>query len=200
MAKAIVLTLGDETTGFDFTKVERAKLYGRKERLVVDEKGEGCVSAYLTADGSALVPPGATGFIYVDPSFDSVERSELSAVDAEGKPLPLVPSTLGAPQALVGPVDARRVLEHMTTVVYQLLPQELGPRLKEALDAGQIFETRFNYREDYTDASAFLLKGAEGIFLLVGNATGFAPVGREVSLAEADEAETVGDELDFGMM
>ena len=54
MAKNIVVRWGGEETAFGFTKVEREKLYGKKDRVVVDEQGRVCSSAWLTADGSAL--------------------------------------------------------------------------------------------------------------------------------------------------
>ena len=67
MAKReLVMRYGDEESSFQFSKIDRSKLYGRKERVVLDEHGARCVAAYLTPDGSALVPPGGTAHLYVD--------------------------------------------------------------------------------------------------------------------------------------
>ena len=54
MARSIVVRLGDEESAFGFTKVEREKLYGKKERVVVDETGRECDAAWLTPDGAVL--------------------------------------------------------------------------------------------------------------------------------------------------
>lgn len=200
MARSIVVSWKGEESSFGFTKVDRDSLYGSKQRLVVDEKGEACVGAYLTSDGAAVIPPGGVAMLYVDPSMDIVERSKLVAVDAEGKPLPIAPSTLGVSQPLTGPVEASRLLDHAISAVYQLANDSVSPGLLAALEEGKIFETRFNYREDYADAAAFLVKNEAGIFALIGTPTGFELLRREeVPVAEASSDEEDGD-LDFNMM
>src|SRR5262245_48775477 len=108
MARPIVVTFNGAESAFSFVKVEREKLYGKKERVFVDELGEACVAAALTTDGAAIVPPGGTSYTYLDDAWDSVERSELRAVDEAGAPLPMLPSTLGTPQPLEGPIDPSR--------------------------------------------------------------------------------------------
>lgn len=100
-------------------RVDRGKLYGRRERVILDENGERCVPAFLTPDGAALVPPGGTAHIYVDESFDTVDRGDLRAVDEEGNEVDLVASTLGVSQALE-PVRPERLLDHVVTSVYEL--------------------------------------------------------------------------------
>jgi hypothetical protein len=200
MAKGMVFTLDGEEGCFGFTRVDREKLYGKKERIVVDESGLPCSAAWLTADGAALVPHGGAAHVYVDRNFETVERGLLRAVDERGDQLPTVPSTLGVAQPLVGPVAPERVLEHVTTTVYELYPESLGERLRERLASGEIFETRFNYREDYADSPMFLLQNEHGIFALLARDAGFGYLERDaaepIDDAEQDEAE----ELDFGMM
>ena len=56
MARGFVVRFGEEESTFAMSKIDREKLYGRKERLVVDEEGKACSAAYLTADGIALIP------------------------------------------------------------------------------------------------------------------------------------------------
>ena len=65
MAKSIVVRFQGEDSTFSFSKIERERIYGKKERVVVDEKGQTCSSAWLTADGSALVLSGGTAHVYV---------------------------------------------------------------------------------------------------------------------------------------
>lgn len=201
MAKNIVVRLGDEESAFAFTKVEREKLYGKKERVVVDEQGRPCSSAWLTADGSALVLAGGTAHVHVDERWSSYEQEDRRAVDLEGRPLEMRPSTLGVAQDLVE-ASAERLLDHTTTVVYQLEPESLGETLRSALEAGRIFEAPFLYRDGLTPEVLFLLRNDEGVFALVGRATGFDFVRRE-ALPEPETVEREDDldgDLDFGMM
>ena len=63
-----------------------------------------------------------------------------------------------------------------------------------------MFETLFNYRDDYEASPAFLLANDQGTFLLVGTHARFELLRREQEpVAMADEAEDA-DDLDFGMM
>lgn len=201
MAKSIMVTLGGESSGFAFAKLERARLYGHKERQVVDADGRRCQSAYLSADGQALIPSGGLALLYVDEGFGTVERSALQAVDDEGAAVAKHPSTLGAPQALVEATPAR-LLEHQIHTVYELTPETLGSALGKALEAGRIFEAPFCYREEYRPQALFLLRNESGIFALAGTAHGFAMVRREAApvAATADDADDLADDLDFSMM
>ena len=201
--REIVVSYAGEESAFKFAKVDRAKLYGRKERVILDENGERCVPAYLTADGAALVPPGGTAHVYTDEAFETIERSALSAVDEDGNKLETTPSTLGVAQALE-PVRAERLLDHLVSSVYQLEPEALGPALQKALADGDLFECRYNYRDGYDPDSLFLLQNEEGIFALVARPTGFGFIAREAppeeETAAADEADDLDDDLDFSMM
>lgn len=199
MARGFVVRLGEEESTFALSKIDRDKLYGRKDRLVVDENGKTCAPAYLTSDGVGLIPSGGAAYLYTDEAFDVVERTELVGVDAAGARLPLIPSTLGVAQALKE-IDPGRVLDHVVTSVYALVPETLSPGLAAKLDAGGVFETRFNWREDYSDAPAFLLKNTEGYFALVAVPTTFEFLQRE-ALAETSVGEDdVEGDLDFGMI
>lgn len=196
MARQIVVRYGDEESAFGFTRVDRSKLYGRKERVILDESGERCVPAYLTADGAALVPPGGTAHVYVDEGFDTVERSDLRAVDDEGNPVEPFPSTLGVPQEL-SPTKPERILDHEIASVYELQPEALGDQLKKALADGELFEAPYNYREGYDPDVVFLLQNDEGIFGLVGRESGFDFLSRTTApVEEPDTEEAEGDELD----
>jgi hypothetical protein len=201
--REIVVSYAGEESAFKFARVDRAKLYGRKERVILDENGERCVAAYLTADGAALVPPGGTAHVYVDETFDTIERSELKAVDDEGKPLDVIGSTLGVPQPLE-PTRPERLLDHVVQSVYQLETDALGAELKKALADGELLETQYNYRDGYEADRLFLLQNEEGIFALVANATGFEFISREAppqeELPADEEADELEDDLDFSMM
>jgi hypothetical protein len=201
MAKSIAVRLGTESSRFGFAKLERERLYGRKERQVVDAEGRRCTGAWLSADGAALVPSGGLAMLYVDPGFGTVERSTLKAVDEHGAPLPLQPSTLGVEQELAGPLPAARLLEHAVHSVYTLMPEAVGPTLTAALGEGKIFSAPFNYRDDYRLETMFLLGNEAGLFALVGTATHFDMVVREAAPpSPPSEGDELSDDLDFSMM
>jgi hypothetical protein len=200
MASPVVVALDGKVSTFSFSKVDREKLYGKRERVVVDEAGAPCVSASLTTDGGAIIPPGGLAYAYLDDAWDTLDRSELKAVDAAGAPVPIAPSTLGKEQPLTGPVDPSRLLDHTCTTVYELRPEEVSEALTAALAAGGVFETRFNYRDDYADAAAFLLANDQGTFLLVGEPSRFEMLRQEQQPADLGEEAEDTDDLDFGMM
>lgn len=197
MAKGIVVDFDGRQSAFDLTRLDRSKVYGSRKRVVVDERGEACVMATLTRDGAALLPPGCVGMYYLD-GFEVCERGDLRAVDADGKPLPEVESTLGVPVPLVGPIPASRVLDHVAKAVYVLEPESLDEDLRERLARGEIFETRFNYRKGYDDAPAFLLQNDEGVFAILGEEIAFEYLRNEaVSATADDDADPFDDDLDF---
>jgi len=201
MAKNIAVRWGGEESAFDFVKVEREKLYGKKDRVVVDEQGRPCSSAWLTADGSALVLSGGTAHVWVDERFSAHEQEDRRAVDVENRPLDTTPSTLGVVQDLVE-TSVERLLDHTTTVVYQLETEAPGEALRAALAAGRIFESPFLYRDGLTPDTMFLLQNDEGVFALVGRATGFSFIRRE-ALPQPETSEREDDldaDLDFSMM
>lgn len=199
MASPVVVALDGKVSTFSFSKVDREKLYGKRERVVVDETGAPCVGASLTTDGGAIIPPGGLAYAYLDDAWDTLERSEMKPVDASGAPVPIAPSTLGKEQPLT-PTTATRLLDHTCTTVYELRPEEVSEALTAALAAGDIFETRFNYRDDYADAAAFLLANDQGTFLLVGEPSRFEMLRQEQQPAELSEEAEDTDDLDFGMM
>jgi len=202
MGRGIFVNFNGESSEFEIAKVDRDRLYGRKAKMVVDDQGRKCEPALLTRDGSAVAPPGCVSLLYVDERFEVVERSDLKAVDIEGKPVPIVKSTLGVEQPLKGPIDASRVLECQVMSVYTLNPAKLGDALKAGLEAGSIYETVFNYRDDYSAEVAFLLKNEAGFFALISHPLNLEFLKRETPMApqvaEAEEAD--GDDLDFSMM
>lgn len=201
MAKSIALRLGAEASSFGFARLDRDKLYGRKERQIVDQDGRRCASAYLSSDGAALVPSGGLAMLYVDEGFATIERSTLRAVDDQGADVPLVPSTLGVEQELEGPVAPQRLLDHAIHTVYQLQAEALGPQLDADLTAGKIYCAPFNFRDDYQRQMLFLVRNDTGIFALIGSPRGFAFVTREVATTTpADETDDLADDLDFTMM
>ncbi|AKF05594.1 hypothetical protein [Sandaracinus amylolyticus] len=203
MARSIVLRLGDEESAFAFAKVERDKLYGRKQRVVVDEQNRACAQAYLTADGTALVPTGGTAHVWIDERWDAVEQDGRLPVDEAGQALELHPSTLGVAQD-ASVVDPKRVLDHVTSAIYQLDAEAISPKLEDVLAKGGIVEVPFCYRDGFDQDVLFVLKNDEGYFAMVAQPTGFEMLEREaLPLAiepSGEESDELSDDLDFSMM
>jgi hypothetical protein len=195
----LVLKLGDEESRFSILKVDREKLYGKKERVIVDEENRPCAPAWLTADGSALVPVGGTAHVWMDERWEAFETNERQAVDAQGAALPEVPSTLDVAQD-AEVVSAERLLDHVTATVYQLDVEAIGEAASSALDQGAVLECTFSYRGGHEPDRVFVVKNDAGLFALVGRAAGFGMLHREV-LPELDQGddELEGD-LDFSMI
>lgn len=199
MPKGIVVAHNGMVSAFQIEKVERAKIYGVRRRLAVDQKGRTCARAALTDDGQVLLRAGMTAQGWFDTDGRQIEQMAIGAEDADGNPLDLVPSTLGVEQPLDGPVDAREVLDLSLTAVYRIIPEALDKSLSKSLVDGQFWRFPFNYRPDYRSETGYLVQNADGIFALVGTPapTQFLEPQAPPPLVDDDEGE--GD-LDFEMM
>ncbi len=200
MAKPIVLNHGGAVSQFDFSKVDRKKLYGRRVRMNLDPAGERCANADLTDDGWRLIRRGMASQGYFDQDGNYLSSRDLVGLDADGNPLERVGSTLGTETALEGPIAPEVLLDMKISSVYALDALEVDAALQQALEAGQIFRFAFNYRSDFLAECAVLLQNGEGVFALVGQPT-------ESEWCELDqpppppvfEEEEEDDDLDFEM-
>ena len=66
MAKPIILSHGGAVSKFDFSKIDRKKIYGKKTRMNLDPSGEVCARADLPDDGWMLVKRGMSAQGYFD--------------------------------------------------------------------------------------------------------------------------------------
>lgn len=200
MAKPIVVTLGGVESRFDHEKLDRSKLYGRRQRQVLDPGGKRCERAELTRDGTLLIRSGMTAQGYFDEVGTWIPNSKLVGLDADGKPVKQVPSTLGEAQKLAGPVGPEELLDLSVRAVYVLAAEQLDPKLEAELKAGKVYKFPFNYRPDYESETAFLVGNPSGYFALVGTPaeTVWCEL-QTVAVAEAAEDASDDDELDFEM-
>jgi hypothetical protein len=174
MAKQIVVSLGGTNSTFDFKKVTRAGLMGRNSRRVLDPDGEVCTRASVTRDGSLLLRSGMSAQGYFTRSGGRwIPNKELIGVDPAGRPVEKVPSTLGEPQELNGPVDVEDFLDLSVASLYALDPVELDASLKKSLEKGEIYRFLFNTREDYEGQTAYLIAAKDDLpYCVIGNQTG----------------------------
>lgn len=193
----------------DLSKVDRSKLYGYIDTEVLDEQQRPCRLATLASDGRTLLPSGGVALAYVSPNGLWREKSDLKAVDLEGKEIQPVISTFKAQVTLDQTATAEDLLDHNIRMSYLLTPEgeaaAFPPELLAALAEGKVFTFPFSYRGGLTADTAFLLQGHDGsIWMLVGKKTSIQLVSFEQQATLVAEAGTEEDEeseeIDFGMM
>ena len=198
MAKDIVLTLGGVTSSFAFKALDRASLYGKRRRVLLDDKGEQCSRASLLDDGSLLLRSGMTAQGYFLGDGRAYKQSELEGFDQDGKPLSKFPSTLGEAQEL-REVNADEALNLSQQTIYLLDPTEVSPDLTDSLKAGKIYSFPFNYREDHSVETALLVGNENGFFAVIGTPLEFEWVGFQAVVDLPVESEDSDEDLDFEM-
>ena len=198
MAKQIVVQHEGKTSSFDFSKLDRAKLYGKRRRLHLDPNEKPCTRAQLTRDGSLLVRSGMLAQGYFNSIGEWAPQKTLVGIDGAGRAVEKVPSTLGEEQTLEGPLSSEELLDLHVLTVYALEGDDVDADLTKSLNKGSIFRFTFNYRADYHAEIAYLVANKEGIFCLVGSPTisQWCELGQIVTETFEEETE---DELDFEM-
>jgi hypothetical protein len=199
MAKPIVVKYNGAVSSFAHEKLDRTKLYGRRQRQILDPSGQRCERAELTRDGALLIRAGMTKQGYFDGAGAWIPGRALVGLSPAGEPVPQVPATLGVEQELTGPVPPEQLLDLAVRSIYCLTPETVDPALLARLHAGEVFRCPFNYRADYQAETAFLVANKAGLFALVGDPTEspwseLALVAQETFDDAADD-----DELDFEM-
>ena len=197
MAKPIVISIAGQEYSFDSVRVDRAKLYGVRKRLPVDSKGNPCIRASLTLDGANLLLSGMTAQGYFNASGIPISRSEMVGLDAYGNKVELIPSTLGSPQILEGPVSSSEILDLEVESIFCLDPLDSNGDLLTQLQSGAVYKFPFNYTAGLEMETAYLVANDEAVFAIVGKpavedwieeAAVYVPL-------ESDDMDT--DDLDF---
>lgn len=206
MPRVLNFTLGSHTFACPVDKLDRKKLYGYRRRQVLDDKDRPCKLGLLCEDGKTLLGPGGVAMGYLDSRGEWVERGALQAVDEEGRPLPLLPSSYDAPIALLDKASDDELAALAVRDVLQLAgPDDAATApLREALGS-DVYRFPYTYRADYRAETALLLSTAEGLFVLLGEPAPYRFVGLESQVPEVtpeaeDEGDAEDDDLDFGMM
>ena len=198
MAKEIVVKFGDKESTFSYKPVDRASLYGKRKRVLLDQNGEPCSRASLLEDGSLLLKSGMSAQGYYLPDGRSYKLAELEGFDLDGKVLEKVPSTLGVAQTLeeVSPEEALNISQQ---TFYVLDTTQIDEGLRAALDEGKIFRFTFNYREDYLASQALLVSNENGLFAIIGQPVEHEWVSFQAVVDLPPESEDSEEELDFEM-
>ncbi|MDM8526644.1 hypothetical protein QUF58_00415 [Anaerolineales bacterium HSG24] len=217
MARQLVFQT-DQKYPFSITKLDRAKLYGRKETVAFDPTGQECVRMDIDTSGSFIIPKGGKALGILDEWGHWINRKELKAVYKDGAPAQRIPSSFDAPIELDKTVTVEYFLDHCITSVYMLQSapasdadteaeaesETVGESLIEQVkQSDKIYSFTFNYRAGYEGMAAFLIEKNDSLFMLVGYPIKFEFIGLEQIAefnAEEDEEEEFDDDLDFSMM
>ncbi len=208
MAKPLIFEFDGAEIALRMNKVDRARLYGFKELLVLDEEGKPCDLATLAEDGRKVIGRGGTGIGYLTADGQWVSRDELRPVNLEGETIVPVKSSLGQTIRLDNVATMERFLDHSIRLVYFLEQDEtpIPESLLETLRAGTIYEFEYSYRGGLVADAGFLLANDEGeLFLLVGEPSEIHFVGlrQAAPVSTDDDAPASADDedaMDFGMI
>jgi hypothetical protein len=203
MARQLVLSLDGQEFPVNMIKIDREKLYGRIEVEAFDEKGREASLKVLAADGKTLIDKGGTALATVTEKGDSIDRSALIAVDADGNKIETVPSSFNEPNVLK-PGTVEDYLLSIVKSVYLLQPNE-GEDIKyllEHLASDQIFRFPFSYRGGLGYDEAFIIGADKNAFMVVGKQAEFQfiKLNQAAVLESTEEEEISADDLDFDLL
>ena len=203
--RTIEFEFAGSPVAFNMIKVDRNKLYGYKVLDVLDENDDPCELTTLADDGKTLIGKGGTGIGYLDADGNWSDKSALSPVNLEGKPIEPVVSSFLAPIPLGQEISIEDYLDHNIRLIYQLAPAETSQPLIDKLNDGTIFLFDYSFRGGLeADAGIMLMNDDNEIFFLVGDRTSVSFKGLQQSAPVAtDENEAEDGEsslMDFGMI
>lgn len=203
MARPLILLLDGQEFAVTLVKIDREKLYGKVGIEAFDEKGKEANLRILAADGKTLIDKGGTALATVNDKGDSVERSELIPIDADGEKIEQVASSFGQKNEL-NPATVEDYFLQIVKSVYLVQPHE-NAELKELhdhLSTQRMFTFPFSWRGGIEYDNAFLIGSGKDAFLVVGKQAEFQfiKLNQAAVLDSEEEQEISADDLDFDLM
>ena len=199
MAREILLNLNKKKSSFAISKIDRKKLYGFKKRLFLDEKGKECSKANLEEETGIVFVNSDISSCYLDHKGNYIEKSDLEAINENGKKVKKEDSTIGK-EVNLNSITTEDVLNLKVNSVYHLEPKEFDKNLKSKLDKGEVFSFPFNYYADFKLEDGIILKSEKEYFALIGRKTSCHWVGENSDDLPEDVEEFEDNDLDFEMM
>jgi hypothetical protein len=203
MAKPLVFKIDNNIYELEPLKLERKKLYGTKEKEILDANKGICTTASISTQFNLILPKGSTALGSIDSDGNWLDKNELIVVDQNDNELQKVPSSFDAPIELHNKVSIDEYLNHNIISVYSLQDEENSPEFVEYIkQSDDIYTFDFNYRADYEADPAFVIENNGELFVLVGKKIDFEFIGMEEfgQIDETDDDSQDEDEFDFGMM
>ena len=199
MAREILLNFNKKKSSFAISKIDRKKLYGFKKRLFLDDKGEECSKANLEEETGIVFVNSDISSCYLDHKGNYIEKSDLEAINENGKKVKKEDSTIGK-EVNLNSITTEDALNLKVNSVYHLEPKEFDKNLKSKLDKGEIFSFPFNYYADFKLENGIILKSEKEYFALIGRKTSCHWVGENSDDLPEDVEEFEDNDLDFEMM
>ena len=199
MGRKVSFKIQGDLLESEIVKVDRTKIYGSSEKIVLDTNKEECVLSDLY-EGSIILPKGSVGQVLIDDSGNSVSRSELIGFNLQGEKVEKVPSIFSIEN------DCKKVeiddfISSSIKSIYQLnIDENQIESWKKYFLNDEVYLFEFNYREDYEGDDAFLISNEEGFFISVGKKNEFEFLElSNVSVEDTNEDIEIEDDLDFSM-
>ena len=200
MSRTIDIGYKGRAFRFLLTPIDRKRLHGFKRRIALDENGHECATAHLTRDGRFLLGSGCTAELYINDVGDTIHRSELVAVDADGEPLPTLSATSERTQAIKASVALDDFLNHVVIKAYTLESEALDPALEQALRDGALFRVPYRPRPTHAEIPAFLLANENCLLLMQADTCSFDFVSLEQEVSKEEWTDETDDiEFDFDL-
>ena len=199
MAREILLNLNKKKSTFEISKIDRKKLYGFKKRLFLDDKGEECSKANLEEETGIVFVNSDISSCYLDHKGNYIEKSDLEAINENGKKVKKEDSTISK-EVNLNSITTEDALNLKVNSVYHLEPKEFDKNLKSKLDKGEVFSFPFNYYADFKLEDGIILKSEKEYFALIGRKTSCHWVGENSDDLPEDVEEFEDNDLDFEMM
>jgi|TARA_B100001971_G_scaffold9997_1_gene8198 hypothetical protein len=199
MAREILLTLNKKKSSFEISKIDRKKLYGFKKRIFLDEKNKECSKANLEEETGIVFVNSDISSCYLDHKGNYIEKSNLEAINDNGKNVKKEDSTIGK-EVNVNSITTEDALNLKVNSVYHLEPKEFDEDLKSKLDKGDLFSFPFNYYADFKLEDGIILKSEKEYFALIGRKTSCHWVGENSDDLPEDVEEFEDNDLDFEMI
>ena len=199
MAREILLNLNKKKSIFEISKIDRKKLYGFKKRMFLDEKNKECSKANLEEETGIVFVNSDISSCYLDHKGNYIEKSDLEAINENGKKVKKEDSTIGK-EVNLNSITTEDALNLKVNSVYHLEPKEFDKNLKSKLDNGEVFSFPFNYYADFKLEDGIILKSEKEYFALVGRKTSCHWVGENSDDLPEDVEEFEDNDLDFEMM
>jgi hypothetical protein len=208
MPRSLNFDFQGKTFDLQLMKVDRTKIYGDVSLETFDDSGKPCELVTLARDGKTIIAMGGTASGYITEDGDWVERGELTATNANGDKLNIVPSTFDIKTELTREASIEEYLDHAVRLSYLLTPGEsaVDSSFEKAIRDGRIFRIDFSYRGGSFADPAFILGGDDGtIWLMIGEPgeVDYVTLSQAAICAANATSESDGDDdgdFDFDMM
>ena len=198
MPRFIVLEFKGKESKFNFKKINRSSLYGKKKRVFLDEFNKECISAIIDTSFGLIIHSGDASSVYIDEQKNFINKDDISGIDSKGNVVKRIPSTLNVPQKL-HVINEEYILDFDCSSLYYLEEEVIEKDLQTSLNNGDIYNFDFNYYSDFNVEKGILLKNEKGYFALVGKETSHSWSTKEENLSEHFESPEDLD-IDFEML